>query len=352
MICPVVSRVSNQIEFELERKFPGTCKTAVKTGEAVDPESVIAHCEISAGKRLIKIAHELGVSAGSVQKHLLRKIGDRIYRGEIIARRGGIIGIGKKEIKSPADGVITEIDANGDIIVKFLPVPVRLAAGASGKITRVGQESIFVKTTGTKMEGYAGDGRERDGLVKIIAAPNEFIIPQRITGDCGGKIIVGGSLVERSAIEKAVTIGVHGIVVGGINHRDFLSLGVGDVGTTVLITEGFGAIPMGKDIFETLKKMEQRYAFVSGEGKSLLLPELKPTLAQAKSSDLSWKELSIGDIVRLLKSHTEDLIGKVESLSTGEEVLNSGLSTEIATVKFLSGKTKTVPAANLEIINT
>ena len=351
MICPVVSRVSNKIEIELERKFPGTCKSVVKVGEAVDPESVIAHCEISAGMRLIKIAHELGVSAGKVQKYLLRKIGDRIYRGEIIARRGGVIGIGKKEIKSPADGVITEIDANGDIIVKFLPVPVRLAAGASGKITRVGQESIFVKTTGSKMEGYVGDGRERDGPLKIIAAPNEFIIPQRITGDCGGKIIVGGSLVERAAIEKAVTIGVHGIVVGGINHRDFLSLGVGDIGTTVLITEGFGAIPMGKDIFETLKKMEQRYAFISGEGKSLLVPELTPTAAQAKLSDVSWKELAVGDIVRLLKSYSEELIGKVESLSSGEEVLNSGLSTEVATVKFLSGKTKTVPAANLEIIN-
>ncbi|MCH7561117.1 MAG: hypothetical protein IIC67_07105, partial [Thaumarchaeota archaeon] len=101
------------MEFELERKYPGTCKAAIKVGEKVNPESVIAHCEISSGKRLIKIAHALGANSKSVHKYLLRKIGDRIYTGEIIARKGGVIGLGKKEIKSPADGVITEIEANG-----------------------------------------------------------------------------------------------------------------------------------------------------------------------------------------------------------------------------------------------
>lgn len=350
MISPVVQRVSKQIEFELERKYPGTCKSAIKVGEKVDPESIIAHCEISAGKRLIKIAHVLGVSSKNVQKYLLRKIGDRIYTGEIIARKGGLIGLGKKEIKSPADGVITEIDANGDIIVKFLPIPVRLVSGASGEITKVGQESIFLKTVGSKIEGYAGGGREREGLIKIIAKPNEFILPQKITGDCGGKIVVGGSLIERSAIEKAVTIGVHGIIVGGINHRDFLSLGVGDIGTTVLVTEGFGAIPLGKDIYEALKKVEGSYAFASGEAKRLFIPEFKPTPSSVASSNITWKELVVGDTVRLLIAHTEDLIGTVESLSPGEEILNSGLSAEVAMVKFLSGKIVTVPSVNLEII--
>ena len=351
MICPVIQRVSKQMEFELERKYPGTCKSAIKVGEKVDPESVIAHCEISAGKRLIKIAHELGVGSRSVQKYLLRKIGDRIYVGEIIARRGGVLGLGKKEIKSPADGVITEIDANGDIIVNFLPVPVRLVAGAAGEITKVGQESMFLKTIGVKVKGYAGVGKEREGLIQIIAEPNEFILPQKITGDCGGKIVVCGSLIERGAIEKAVTIGVHGIIVGGINHRDFLSLGVGDIGTTILVTEGFGTIPMGRDIFEALKKIEHNFSFVSGEAKSLFIPEFKQNASAVAATEIIWKELALNDTVRIMREHSDDLIGKVESLSPGEEILNSGLSGEVAIVKLLSGKFKTVPAANLEIIN-
>ncbi|MCH8821541.1 hypothetical protein IID23_03375 [Patescibacteria group bacterium] len=352
MICPVIKRVSKNEEYELERRYPGTCKPAAKIGEEVKPESIIAHCEVSIGQRLIKIAHELGVGAGSVEKYLLRKVGDRIYTGEIIARKGGVLGLGKKEIKSPTDGVIIEIDSNGDVIIKLSPTPVRLVAGAAGTISRIGPESISVKTSGVQVRGHVGNGRERDGIIKIIAQPNEFIIPQKITGDSGGKIIVGGALLERASIEKALTIGVHGIVVGGMNHRDFLRLGVGvDVGISVLVTEGFGTIPIGKDIFEILKKFEGNYGFIAGEGKSLLIPE-KTTEKANKQQEVSWKQLAINDIVRVLRPHTEDLIGRVESLSESEETLNSGLSAEVASVKFLSGKVTTVPSANLEIVES
>jgi len=350
MICPRIIRVSNPIEFELERKFPGPCKTASKLGEPVDPESVVAHCEVSAGQRLIKIAHELGVSGRDTKKYLLRKIGDRIYRGEIIARRHQILGLGKKEIRSPADGVISDVDNNGDLLVKFLPTMVKLVAGAKGAVSRVGQEAIFIKSVGRQIRGFAGEGREREGVIKVIASPEDFLIPQKITADCAGKIIVGGSLLERSTIEKALTLGVHGIVVGGINQRDFLSLGIGsDVGISVLVTEGFGGIPMGRDIFEILKKFEGRFAFVSGEAKSFFVPEVDAPPVPLQASP--WKELAVGDMVKFLKTNMTDFLGQVSQVSTGEEVLNSGLLGQTASVKFPSGKTVTTAAANLEIVS-
>jgi hypothetical protein len=107
---------------------------------------------------------------------------------------------------------------------------------------------------------------------------------------------------------------------------------------------------MGKDIYEALKKAESRFAFVSGEAKSFFVPER--VSAQVESpSKVSWKELAVGDIVRVLKPQGSDLIGKVESLSTKEEILNSGLSAEAASVKFLSGDIRTVASANLEIVD-
>ncbi|MEX0616915.1 MAG: hypothetical protein WD231_03855 [Candidatus Woykebacteria bacterium] len=350
MISPVIRRITKNVEHELERKFTGSCKVSARVGDEVNPESIIGHCEVSAGQRLVKIAHELGVSGSSVKKYLLRKLGDRIYRGEIIARRGLIFGVGKKEVKSPADGVINEVDTNGDLIVNFMPTTVRLVAGAKGQVTKVGQESIFIKTGGTKISGVSGVGREREGLVKIIAQPHEFVIPQMITGDCAGKILVGGSLLERSTIEKAVTIGVHGFVVGGINHRDFLSLGVGtDVGITVLITEGFGTTPIGLDIFEAAKQLENNFAFLSGEAKTFFIPIVKQERFLKTAQDY-WRKLSVGDIVRVFRPGSQELIGKVEALSE-REVLNSGLVAEVASVKFLTGKKITVPSANLEIVD-
>lgn len=351
MICPVWKRVIHESQFELVRPFTGICTPAVKKGESVEAASVVAHCEVSAGQRLVKVANVLGVARSSVKKYMLRNVGDRIYQGEIIARTKGVFGVGKKELRSPADGVVTDIDKNGDIIVKFLPVPVRLVAGAAGSVAAVSENSITISTLGTQIKGATGAGKDREGIIRIVAQPTEFIIPATIDGNCQGKIIVGGAMLDRAAIEKALTVGVKGIVVGGINYRDFLSLGIeSDIGLTVIITEGFGKVPMGKDIFEAFNKLKDKFAFINGHEKTVLIPQelsvnAKPTTAEY------WRELKVGDLVRLFRPDSQELIGVVEEISSKEQTLYSGLSTVVATVKFLSGEIVTAPAANLEIVS-
>src|SRR3989344_2346185 len=276
MICPVWKRVFYDSQFDLVRTYFGHCTPSVKEGDKVEAESVVAHCEVSAGQRLVKVAHVLGVGRKSVKKYLLRSVGDRIYQGEIVARKKGVFGVGKRELRSPVDGVITDIDQNGDVIVKFLPMPVRLVAGASGLITNVREDSITVRTLGTEIKGASGLGKSREGVIKMIAKANEFIIPQKIDASCQGRIVVGGSYLDRAAIEKALTIGVKGIVVGGIDYRDFTSLGVNsDVGITIIVTEGFGNVTMGKDVYEAFKNLNDRFAFANGLERTILVPENK-----------------------------------------------------------------------------
>ena len=353
MINQTVIRVSSNHQHDLTRKFPGKGKAAVKVGKIVSASDILAHCEVSAGQRLVKVAHALGVGASSVTKYLIRHVGDRIYQGETIARTGGLLGIGRKEVKSPADGLITSIDANGDLIVKFLPISVRLAAGAGGKIKKIAEDSIVISTVATEIVGPIGSGRERDGAIKIAAAPTEFLLPQHIGADSAGKILVGGALLERSTIEKAVTVGVHGIVVGGVNYRDFLSLGISsDVGLSVLVTEGYGTFPMGADIYDILKKLEGRFAFLSGEKASLVIPELNPKMEKLTEPPVSsWRALAVGDRVRVLHDRQEKLIGKVKRINE-EAVLNSGIVAEAATVDLEGNGEVIVAAANLQILES
>ncbi len=169
MINPIWKRIIYESQFDLVRPYFGHCTPSVKEGDKVEAESVVAHCEVSAGQRLVKVAHVLGVSRKSVKKYLLRSVGDRIYQGEIMARKKGVFGLGKNELRSPVDGVITDIDQNGDIIVKFLPMPTRLVAGAPGMIVNVREDSVTVRTFGTEVKGAGGLGKAREGIVKVIA---------------------------------------------------------------------------------------------------------------------------------------------------------------------------------------
>lgn len=352
MICPVWHRVSTNNEFDLVRPFVGTCKPSVKINDKVEAESVIAHCEISAGQRLVKVANILGVSRHTVKKYLLRNLGDRIYQGEIIARKKGVLGVGKSELRSPVDGVITDVDKNGDLIVKFLPMPVRLVAGASGLISGVRDDSITVRTFGTEITGAAGLGKSREGIIKVIGKPTEFILPQKIDATCQGRVLVGGAHLDRAAIEKALTIGVKGIVVGGMDYRDFISLGVtSDVGITIIVTEGFGTVTMGNDIYEAFNKINDKFAFVSGMERTVLVPQDQKVVDNKPIVPEMWRELKIGDLVRYFRPDSSELVGVVEHISDDEVELSSGLATKIAQIKFISGNKINAAAANLEIIS-
>lgn len=66
MICPVNRRVEENTTFNLVRIYPGDGRAAVKVGQSVSAADVVAHCEVSAGQRLVKIAHALGVSGKEV----------------------------------------------------------------------------------------------------------------------------------------------------------------------------------------------------------------------------------------------------------------------------------------------
>jgi len=350
LICPVTCRIEEKTKLTFDRFYLGKGKPAVKVGRDVSDIDIIAHCEVSAGQRLIKIAHVLGVSGKNVQKYLTRKIGDKVYEGEIIAKKRNLFGLGKREIKAPVDGLITEIDKRGDLILKFLPAPVRLLAGATGKIREITESKISIYATGTKIHGFISGGRPREGIITLIADPKEFIFPNKISADSKGKILVGGALLEKSALEKAVTLGVEGIITGGMNYRDFENLGGGDIGTTIIITEGFGSAPMGDDIWQYLKKKEGTLGFIEGDKNQLIITETTDS-GEEKSSVAAamWREVRVGDKVRYLRKESSDLWGVVQELP-GEQIINSGILTEVARVAFTSKQEMLLPSANLEII--
>ena len=352
MICRVVRRIESKNKLILPRNYPGVCKSTVKEGQTVSETDVIAHCEISSGQRLVKIAHALGVGSKDVKKYLTRKVGDSIYQGEIIARRRVNFGLTKKEIKSPVDGVITEIDERGDLIVKFLPKPVHLLATGNGVVDKIEEKRINLSAAASKINGFIAVGAEHEGLISVIASPQDFVIPASIKPDYKDKVIVGGALFERSALEKSVALGVKGIVTGGINQRDFAALNTDeDLGLAIVVTEGFGKSPMGKDIWDFLKSKEGRPAFVSGKERSVIIPEEVSSLAskEEKKNNICWKKLEVGDKVFFFREESSNFVGTVKELP-GEQILNSGILTQVALVEFSNSDKLLLPAANLEIV--
>lgn len=344
MIAQVIKRVVLAEDAVYERQIPGVGQSLVKEGEMVAPSDIIARYEASSGQRLVKLASVLKVRGNQVHKYLVKKVGDRIYRGEVIATKKGLLGVGKKQLISPADGILDSLLPDGSIMIKFLPTPRKLAAAVSGMVKIVTETSITIETQVAKVYGFGGAGILREGTLRTIAKPNEFILPAHIDSTHQGEILVGGAMVSRATIEKAVTLGVKGLVVGGINFRDFASLGtLSDVGITLLVTEGFGIKPMGDDIYNFLNNKNDHFAFISGRERQITFPLVEKKVLP-KSDHKSWREIALKDRVNVLDSRGHETnLGSVTKITPAETWPKVG-------VKLDSGAEIEIPSTNLQII--
>ena len=151
-----------------------------------------------------------------------------------------------------------------------------LLAYVDGRIVEViPQQGVVVETDCSLVQGIFGIGGETWGEIVIaVSSPNEELTPRHLTADMKGKVVVGGSFVSSDALARAKEVGVAGLVIGGIHDKDLRALlgydlgvaitGTEQVGFTLILTEGFGAIPMAGKTFALLSAHAGQPASISG----------------------------------------------------------------------------------------
>jgi hypothetical protein len=192
----------------------------------------------------------------------------------------------------------------------------------------------------------------------------------KITESCKEKIIVGGSLVTAAALKKAIEVGAKGVIVGGFHDRDlhdFLGFDLGvaitgheQLGITMLITEGFGEMPMAENTFELLKSREGLKASINGATQiragvirpEIIVPHDVKTPPKAEATADSGSNLEVGTMVRCIREPFFGRIGTVTSLPVELQVLESETKVRVLTAKFDDGSEETIPRANVEIIES
>lgn len=345
----------------------------VKVRQEVEPADILGEGEISSGFHIVNLSKELGVSPEKAPSYLKRQIGQTIFQGELLAQKTGLINFGKKNIIAPEDGVLDFYDAtNGTLKIKLSVKKSKLVSGVYGIVDSVNQKTreIIIRTQATSIYGILGSGKEREGILKVLGPAEAFINGKQISADLKGKIIVGGSLIFPNTLISAMGVGVSGIITGGVNVADYRSMNGGklavfkqwsDIGTTILITEGFGMAPIGEDIFSILKSHNDRFAVIDGNNKRLILPTNKPEsmidTRKVKLPEIVYErlpgeifdiELKVGGKVRILSPAFLGMQGVVESIDKSETKLASGVITYLVTV---SGQKKVrVPYQNLAMI--
>lgn len=366
-------KVTPRMTYQARRILPILGDVLVKVGDAVNARDIVAQTFMPGDITPINLSNQLSMPPRDVPDHVVKKEGDRIEEGELLARTSGIFGMFKSEYKSKVSGTIETIsNVTGQVIVRGEPLPVQVGAYLTGKVVEVlPNEGVVIAAEVAFVQGIFGIGGETFGPIRLACKTHEQeLTADLITDDMKGCVIVGGARMHYPAIQKAIKVGVAAIISGGLDDSDLKEvlghdLGVAitggeKIGITLIVTEGFGDIAMAGRTFDLLKNHEGHEVSVNGATQiraGVMRPEVVvPLAADTDVSRAGARNvaglLELGTSVRIIRDPYFGLIGSVSELPPEPAALESGSKARVLEIKLDSGETVTVPRANVELIES
>jgi len=366
-------KVTDKILIKKNRILPLKGEVIVKKGDLVKPDDVIARTHLPGPVEPFNVANILGLPPEDIEEAMLKKQGDTVSEGEIIARSKSFFGLFKSECRAKASGTVESIShVTGQVLLRGRPIPVEVKAYITGEVVEIFEkEGVAISTWGSFIQGIFGIGGETHGEIKTVVPDNTAILTdQFINADCKGKVIVGGSMVTADAIKKAAKVGAAGVVIGGFDDkdlRDFLGYDLGvaitgseEIGITLIVTEGFGQINMAQRTFDLLKSKEGKLACINGATQiragvirpEVIIPFDGDIRAKQKDADFREMGLGIGSPVRVIRHPHFGKLGSVTDLPAPLMELESESHARVLEVEFKDGSRAVVPRANVEMIES
>ena len=363
--------VSRGCRWRCRRLLPVTGNVLVAVGDSVNAEQVVARTFLPGDAVPVNLAKRLGVSASELSRRMLRPIGVRVELGETLARSKGFFGFFQAEFPSPLAGTIESISkVTGQVILRGAPIAVQVVAYLAGTIIEVvPDEGVVVEAVVALIQGIFGVGGEAFGTLQVVAkSPDEDLTEQVIKPEHRGCIVIGGRRITGAAIRKAIEVGAAAVIAGGIDDHDLREIlgydlgvavtGTEKLGTTIIVTEGFGEIAMARRTFDLLASHAGRAASVNGATQiragvmrpEIVIPLSQPLTEAQRDAGRVVGALNVGSPVRIIREPYFGALGTVTRLPHEQVLLASESLARVVEVNLADGQPVMVPRANVELI--
>lgn len=351
------------------RVLPLPGMVLVNSGDRVRSDQAVARAELPGKVYPINLANQLSIAPDEINDYLVKKEGDLVQKDEVLAENKPLIKWFKTEIKSPITGRVESLSKiTGQVLLREPPRILDLLAYIDGTVVEtVPQQGVVIEASCSLVQGIFGIGGEVRGEVVVgVQTPDEPLMPVHLNPDMKGKIVVGGSFLSAETMAKAKELGITGLVVGGIHDKDLRALlgydlgvaitGTEQVGFTLILTEGFGAIPMASKTFKLLLAHAGQKASISGATQiraGVIRPEIIVPQAAAGPSSAAQPQregIRLGDLVRVIRDPLFGKIGEVSALPSDLTKIPTESEVRVLEVKFADGSKAVIPRTNVEVI--
>src|SRR5215208_4851490 len=244
-----------------ERTLPVAGKVNAHVNQRVNPTDVIAEANFAREHVLFDVARTFGVSATAADKMIKVNTGDRVMQGALVAESGGLM---SRSIKAPRAGRVI-IVGSGQVLMEVGDTRIELRAGLPGVVTQVLPErGVVIRTAGALIQGVWGNGRIDNGLmVSLLEKPDEVLSAERLDVSLRGSVILGGHVRDMETLRAAAELPVRGLIISSLLSP--LIVPAYQMRYPILVTDGFGAMPMNSAAFRLLTTNDKREATVNAE---------------------------------------------------------------------------------------
>lgn len=364
-------RVTERTVLQKVRRLPLPGKVVVKPGDLVTANQIVASTELPGSVTTLNVAREMNCQPDEVPGVMVKGEGDRVAPGEIVAESKSLWGLFHSFVRSPVSGTIESIsDVTGQVLIRGEPTPVNLEAFVDGRVVEVrGEETVVIACSCAYLQGIFGLGGEAYGPIRLLSpSPEATLTAEMLDESCAGQVVVGGAHADIAALRRAIEVKAAAVVVGGLSdsavdellgyHLGVAVTGHERLGTTLIMTEGFGRIPMAERAYRLLAAHEGQRASVSGATQiraGVLRPEIVISRPATELDDtvvepMAEGILDIGCPIRLIREPYFGLLGEVVALPEEPQPIETEALVRVLVARLADGREVTVPRANVELI--
>jgi hypothetical protein len=246
-------------------------------------------------------------------------VGDKLKSGDVIGGSKFLKAIGQdKGVKINFDGVVYFKDKEKVVVGSFVTES-QLISGVYGKVIDVIEgKSLLINASGLVMQGVEGYGESVFGELKTIVSIST------INPKLKGKVIVYSEKVTRETLDKLISEGVIGIIVGGLTQEDYWYLIEKEM--PFVMVHGFGDIAIDTALVLETSDLQNRFAYLRPGVSQVLISE-----NIVKPSELhDFAEVKVGGAVISVAPKSFGSYGKIEEILEGGKLR----------VNFFDDKTK------------
>ena len=369
-------RVAAETVVRKTRELPVPGRVLCAPGDAVAADTVVAHAELPGDLSILRIPEALGIEPVEALKGLTVSEGDAVAAGDLLCEHMGLFRLFRSRFHAPVSGTVEFIaPRTGHVGVRLAPHAIELGAYVPGTVTGVEPgKSVTIESRGAFIQGIFGVGGERFGPIRMLdGGPRTILGPARIPDDVSGQVLVGGTRPTLEALERAAGNGAAGLVVGSIDDyalTGYLGYDLGmavtgheDVSMTVIVTEGFGWLPVAERTHTLLQSLDGRAASINGATQvraGAVRPEIivararEPAASRGALSTATPRDpaagLRLGAFVRIIREPHFGVAAEVIALPTEPQPIETGTRTRVLGARLPDGTLVTVPRANVELL--